>query len=176
MNDSTVAKLGELLAQNPNGLLIHRDELVGFLRGLDKEGNEEARAFYLEAWNGTGSFTFDRIGRGAGPRGVERPLAHSVIIQPDLLTIYIREAVRGGAGADGLLQRIQLGVWPDVSKEWRNVDRWPDTKAKNEAFEVFKYLDGLTAEASRRRHRQVGWHSVSPFRQPGARTFQHLAR
>jgi putative DNA primase/helicase len=146
VNDSTVAKLGELLAQNPNGLLIHRDELVGFLRSLDKEGNEEARAFYLEAWNGTGSFTFDRIGRGT-VRIPSNTVSLIGGIQPDLLTGFVREAVRGGVGADGLLQRFQLAVWPDVSKEWRNVDRWPDTKSKNDAFEAFNYLDELTPEA-----------------------------
>jgi hypothetical protein len=146
VNDSTVAKLGEILAQNPNGLLIHRDELVGFLRGLDKEGNEEARAFFLESWNGTGSFTFDRIGRGT-VRVESNTLSVIGGIQPDLLTAYVREAVRGGAGADGLLQRFQLAVWPDVSKQWRNVDRRPDTKSKDETFSVFKYLDALTAEA-----------------------------
>src|SRR5207244_5331677 len=123
-----------------------RDALVGFLLSLDKEGNEEARAFYLEAWNGTGSFTFDRIGRGT-VRVESNTLSLLGGIQPDLLTAYVREAVRGGQGADGLLQRFQLFVWPDVSKVWRNVDRWPDTEAKNNAFDVFRYLDGLTARA-----------------------------
>jgi len=32
VNDTTVEKLGELLNQNPNGLLLFRDELSGFLR------------------------------------------------------------------------------------------------------------------------------------------------
>jgi putative DNA primase/helicase len=45
-NDSTVEKLGELLEQNPNGILTFRDELVGWLRNLDKSGHEGARAFY----------------------------------------------------------------------------------------------------------------------------------
>ena len=60
--------------------------------------------------------------------------------------LYVRGAVRGGTGNDGLLQRIQVFVWPDVSKEWCNVDEWPDTEAKNEAFAVFEYLDNLTPE------------------------------
>jgi len=34
VNDATVEKLGELLAENPNGLLMFRDELVGWLRAL----------------------------------------------------------------------------------------------------------------------------------------------
>jgi hypothetical protein len=144
-NDPTIEKLGVILAENPNGLLLFRDELVGFLRGLDKEGHESDRATYLEMWNGTGTFTSDRIQRGT----VRTPAVVSILggIQPDLLTAYVREAVRGGTGADGLLQRFQLFVWPDVSKEWHNVDRWPDTKAKNDAFGVFKYLDELASEA-----------------------------
>jgi Protein of unknown function (DUF3987) len=64
VNDTTVEKLGELLNQNPNGVLIFRDELTGFLRTLDCESHETDRAFYLEAWNGTRRFVHDRIGRG----------------------------------------------------------------------------------------------------------------
>jgi len=36
-NDSSYEKLGELLAQNPNGILSHRDELVSLLKTLDQE-------------------------------------------------------------------------------------------------------------------------------------------
>jgi putative DNA primase/helicase len=63
-NDPTVEKLGELLRQNPRGLLVSRDELAGWLKTLEKTGREGDREFYLEAWNGDGSYTFDRIGRG----------------------------------------------------------------------------------------------------------------
>jgi putative DNA primase/helicase len=35
--------------------LLYRDELIGFLRTLDREGHENDCAFYCEAWNGTGS-------------------------------------------------------------------------------------------------------------------------
>jgi putative DNA primase/helicase len=54
VNDTTVEKLGELLNQNPNGLLLFRDELSGFLHTMDRRGHENDRAFYCEAWNGTG--------------------------------------------------------------------------------------------------------------------------
>ena len=64
VNDSTIEKLGEILSHNPNGVLIFRDELTGFLRQMERDGHEQDRAFYLEAWNGTGRFTYDRIGRG----------------------------------------------------------------------------------------------------------------
>lgn len=144
VNDSTVEKLGELLNQNPNGLLLHRDELVGFLRTLDKEGREDSRAFFLEAWNGSGDFTCDRIGRGT-VRVEAVTVSILGAIQPGPLSDYLRQAVRSGMGDDGLLQRFQLAVWPDTSKDWRNVDRWPDTKAKNDAFAVFQSLDALSA-------------------------------
>ncbi|HYR73598.1 MAG TPA: DUF3987 domain-containing protein, partial [Candidatus Acidoferrum sp.] len=49
VNDTTVEKLGELLNQNPNGLLLFRDELSGFLHTMDRAGHENDRAFYCEA-------------------------------------------------------------------------------------------------------------------------------
>ena len=63
-SDSTTEKLGELLTENPNGLLVERDELVGFFRLLDRDGHEADRAFYLTAHDGTHPYIQDRIGRG----------------------------------------------------------------------------------------------------------------
>jgi putative DNA primase/helicase len=133
VNDSTVEKLGELLAGNPAGLLLVRDELVGWLQSFDRDGHEGDRAFFLEAWNGTGRFTCDRIGRGT----VEISAACVSVfggIQPGPLLSYVSRAALNGAGDDGLLQHLQVVVWPDPSAEWRNVDRWPDTEAKRVAF------------------------------------------
>jgi hypothetical protein len=63
--DPTTEKLGELLRDNPRGLLVLRDELAGWLRTLDKTGREGDREFYLEGWDGKGSYTVDRIKRGS---------------------------------------------------------------------------------------------------------------
>ncbi len=62
VNDSTVEKLGVILKENPNGVLLLRDELAGWGASLNRR--EGDREFYLESWNGNGSFTVDRIGRG----------------------------------------------------------------------------------------------------------------
>ena len=140
--DGTVEKIGELLAANPRGILVFRDELVGWLRSMDREGNECSRAFYLEAWNGTGGYIFDRIGRGT----VDIEAACLAImggIQPGPLQAYIRSAMNGDAGDDGLLQRLQVVVWPDPPKDWKEVDRWPDSDARQAAFEVFDRLDAI---------------------------------
>jgi putative DNA primase/helicase len=49
VNDTTVEKLGELLNDNPNGLLLFRDELSGFLHTMDRRGHENDRAFFRSA-------------------------------------------------------------------------------------------------------------------------------
>lgn len=64
-------------------------------------------------------------------------------IQPGPLGGYLREATKNGKGDDGLIQRFQLMVYPDVSRNWINVDQWPDTEAKNQAYGVFTMLDRL---------------------------------
>lgn len=136
VNDVTVEKLGEILMGNENGVMLFRDELVGFLRSLDKSGREVDRAFYLECWNGDGRFTYDRIQRGT----VEIEAACVSIlggIQPGPLAEYMRETVRQGAGQDGLIQRFQLLVWPDIAPEWKNVDRMPDALSRDRALGIF---------------------------------------
>ena len=144
--DATVEKISEILLENPKGILVHRDELSGWLRNLDKQGREGDRSFYLEAWNGTGSFDVYRIGRGSFHVAA---LCLSILgsIQPGPLSTYVYQATQGEKGADGLLQRFQLLVWPDPPATWRNVDRWPDTEATNRAYEVFRRLDALDPQA-----------------------------
>ncbi len=64
VNDVTVEKLGELLKDPPRGLLLVRDELAGFLSNLARKEYQSDRSFYLTAFNGNKSYTYDRIGRG----------------------------------------------------------------------------------------------------------------
>lgn len=137
--DTSTEKLGELLASNPRGLLVFRDELSGWLASLERSTDLSARSFYLEAWNGTGSFTYDRIGRGT--IDIESATV-SILggIQPGPLTRYITQTKGSGAGDDGLLQRFQVVCWPDPS-EWKEVDREPNVRASEAALEVWQRLD-----------------------------------
>lgn len=142
--DATIEKLGEVLADNPRGILLVRDEIAGWLAGFERPGREGERAFYLEAWNGTGSFTVDRIGRGT----IHIPaLCVSVVgsIQPGRLSSYIAEALAGGSGADGLLQRFQVLVWPDGLPEYHRTEGGLDLLARERAFAVYRTLDRLQA-------------------------------
>src|SRR5919107_4439840 len=115
-----------------------------FLKGLDRVGREADRAFFLEAWNGNGSFEVDRIGRGS----IHVPaLCISLLggIQPGPLTKYVSDALEEAEKADGLLQRFQVLVYPDM-REFDPSDTRPDAKARNRAYEVFEKLASLDAE------------------------------
>jgi hypothetical protein len=141
-NDSTVPKLGEILAGSPHGVLQFRDELMGWLKNLDKHGNEADRAFFIEAWAGDGHFTFDRIGRGT----IDIPACCLSILattQPGPLNSYLFQAKQGGGGDDGLVQRFQLMVWPEVSRDWVNVDRWPNKEARQDAYNAVERLANI---------------------------------
>jgi len=142
VNDATVEKLGELLNANPRGLVQFRDELAGWLANLDREGRESDRAFWLECWNGTGAFTVDRIGRGT-----VRIEACAVSIlggmQPGKLAEYVRGAIRGGFSDDGLIQRFQLAVYPDLPANWSYCDRRADPASEARAWSTFQRLRAL---------------------------------
>jgi len=150
VHDATMEKLVELMNENGTDhgcLLQYRDELVGWLRNMDRDGHENDRAFALECFDGTGSFSQDRIGRGS------TFVDHAIFavlggIQPAVIGRYVREAIDGG-GADGLLARFSLAVWPDfdLSEPWKNVDRPSDRDAKAAVMAVFRALDAMTAQS-----------------------------
>jgi hypothetical protein len=146
VNDATVEKLLEILRDNPMGLLLFRDELGGWLCNLDRSGREGDREFYLESWTGDGAYTTDRIQRGT--INVDG-LCLSIFggIQPAKLNSYIEEALNGGPGDDGLIQRFQLMVYPEINRQWVNVDRWPERECRDRAHRIFLTLDSFKPEA-----------------------------
>ncbi|MEF8737407.1 MAG: YfjI family protein [Candidatus Accumulibacter necessarius] len=132
------ASLGVLLADNPNGLLIERDEISSLLVKLEDEGAADLRGMMLSGWSGQEGYRFDRILRGTTtlPK-----FALSVMggIQPGPLARYVRSAY-SGERADGLLQRFQLLVWPDP-EPFDYVDRYPSKEAREAANVLFERAD-----------------------------------
>jgi hypothetical protein len=135
-NDATIEALHDLLSDNPRGILVFRDELVGLLKGWEKNGHEQDRTFYLEAWNGHGSFPLDRIGRG---HVICDNMCVSILggTQPDKVRGYLYQARQEN---DGLLQRFQLLVYPDTAPYAGMVDEYPDGAARDTAFAIFETL------------------------------------
>jgi hypothetical protein len=144
VNDSSVPKLHEQFAANPHGLLLVRDELSGWLASLDREGSESDRAFFLECFEpGVTEFAQDRIGRGDN-RAV-RMLSVTGGFTPDPLAHYLTQTFKHGRN-DGLVQRLQLLMYPD-RKEWDGgVDEEPDPEARTQAEAVFRALKDLDPE------------------------------
>lgn len=136
-NDGTVAKIGDILVGSPAGLMVFRDELVGLLASWDREGNEGDRAFYLEGFNGTGSFNIDRVGRGSL---FVKTVCLSVFggIQPELLERYLAGMV-SSLDNDGRFQRFQVLVYPEpVAWQWR--DRYPVSGSREYIRDLFDRL------------------------------------
>src|SRR5262249_37082710 len=47
---------------------------------------------------------------------------------------------------DGLIQRFNLLAWPDASPEWKNIDEYPDRRARENAYAVFERASKLDLE------------------------------
>ena len=157
VNDPTVEKLGELLNENPNGLVFVRDELSGWLANLNREEYQSARAFYLECFDGNGRYVYDRIGRGT----IEiESCTLSIIggIQPSKISMLVCDATRGIVD-DGLIQRFQLAIWPDDIGSWKWIDRLPNQEAKvkyDQVFETLYNLDFMRVDREPRQFRFTG--------------------
>ncbi|WP_322003342.1 DUF3987 domain-containing protein [Marinobacter alexandrii] len=148
VNDSTVAKLGELLNENPSGLLLVRDEIAGWLAQMRGEDGQADRAFYLECFDGCGQYVFDRIGRGT-LLITSTTLAIIGGIQPSKIAPLIRGAVRG-SDDDGLIQRFQLAVFPDRIKAWHWSDRPPNKQAYSTYAQAFRKFSEMEVDETPR--------------------------
>lgn len=146
-NNATVEALGEIMLETPNGILYESDELIGLLKNLDKPGQEGSRTFFLTSADGNQSYTIDRIMRGTNLHIESACLSIIGGIQPGVLGEYVREALAGGAGADGLLQRFGLMVYPDISPIYQYVDRIPNKSARHAVDDLVRKLHDLNIEA-----------------------------
>jgi len=144
--DATFEALHQLLSKKPVGIFVLRDELSGWLASLERQGREAERQFFLETWNGNTSFTIERIGRGS------IHVEHCCVslfggIQPARLRAYLADALRDGPTNDGLIQRLQLVVWPDIPREWKYRDRVPNAPAMKVAETVYRRVASMSAES-----------------------------
>jgi hypothetical protein len=143
VDDITTQMLGEVLEQNPAGVLLCNDELGQWLLSFLRKGNEADRKFYLKCWSGLEDAKIQRIGRGF----------HYVpgtcvsifgTIQPGVIARYINAATANGEEADGLVQRLQLMVFPDTKAEFILVDKKLDRLTESRVrkiFETFPFYD-----------------------------------
>lgn len=136
-NDVTVEKVAALLAAAaPKGLLIVRDELAGWLAGMNAY-NDAGRAFWIESYGGRPY----RVERQKHPEPIVVPhlaVAATGGAQPALLAEMFQEA------DDGLLARIAW-FWPDPLP-FRLGRTVPDTAWAIEAFDRLRLLQMNVAD------------------------------
>jgi hypothetical protein len=100
--DATVEKLGMICSDNPEGILLYRDELLTMFQELDREEKAPARGFLLTGWGGCDGYTFDRVGRGT----VRVPAVNLSVLgsaQPARIGRYLKDSLR--SHDDGMVQR-----------------------------------------------------------------------
>lgn len=106
--DATMEAAALLARQEPKGLLLVRDELAGWIGGLNKYGGDGAeRAFWIEAYGGRAKVV-DRV-KFDGQELFVPHLSIPVLggIQPDRLATMVM-----GGDDDGLAARFVL-PWPE---------------------------------------------------------------
>lgn len=143
--DATVEKLGEICADNPDGILYHRDELPTLFQEIQREEKAAVRGFLLTGWAGLEAYTFDRIQRGTTfIEAVNISLFGTA--QPQRIANLVASST--AKHDDGMIQRLQLLAWPDFVSDWVPADRMPDQKAQDAAFACCQRLSELTASAA----------------------------
>ena len=143
VEDTTVEALGEVLKENPKGVLVVHDELSGWIGSFDSyasdsKGVSRDRGYWLQAYNG-GPITVNRIVRGE----VYIPnFSCSIIggIQPEVI-----RTVAKGMGHDGLLQRFMLFTVTSTGEE---KDRAPDADAAEAFSHMAEWISRLESNAS----------------------------
>jgi hypothetical protein len=140
LTDTTPEEAARLVAGQPRGLLMHRDELAGFIGGFDRYGGGGAeRAFWIEAYGGR-RFVVDRVKSSGDPIIIPR-LSIAVLggLQPDKLA----SALFAGDD-DGFAARF-FYLWPDPVPP-RRPTRVVDYQAVAAAFRRLQALPMGTDE------------------------------
>ena len=146
VNDTSYEQMIVIAGANPNGVLMYRDELVGWLHSLNKDNQKEAKGMYLTGWTGTEGYNTDRIGRGH-VRAEHLNISVLGTIQPGVLKTIVNSAFAGGDGDDGLIQRFQFAVYPDQVAKFVKVDRYPNFQAQQVYEDQVKALTALDLQA-----------------------------
>jgi hypothetical protein len=132
-HDTTIEQVGALLSRTaPKGLLVIRDEIAGWLSGMNAY-NPAGRAFWIESYGGR-PYRIERRGHSAEPIEIDR-LVVSVFggTQPERLSILADDA------DDGLFSRV-LWTWPNAAR-FRLGEETPNVAWAIEVLDKLRELD-----------------------------------
>jgi hypothetical protein len=141
VNDTTLEALIPILKENPRGVMLERDELVGWVKAMDqyKAGGKGAeRQYWLSAWSNR-PVSVDRKGQN-GPTSVLRPFVSVVgSIQPSVLPELAENR------EDGMLERF-LFAYPETLNAMWTEDEVSDA-AKAAYQDLYERLRNLGMDA-----------------------------
>jgi DNA polymerase-1 len=136
VNDATAEALVPILKENPRGVGLIRDELVGWVQAMNqyREGGKGAdQQFFLSAWSGAAVSVDRKKTHDLGPLRVRNPFI-SVIggLTPDKLPALRGNGPRGRVDQDGFIDRVLMSfpAEPGVASEnWLEIsdgtrERW----------------------------------------------------
>lgn len=139
-NDVSLAALAVLLAQNPKGLILYRDELAGWLSPLVQNGEKanKERSLWLQVYQGE-PLTVDRKSRGTIHvlRGSVSVLG---TIQPATLSRLMTTACQ----ESGLSARLLMAMPPTIKKKW--TDKEITLKAQSDYRGLIEHLAHLPVD------------------------------
>ena len=136
-SDTTVEALVSILEDNPRGLLIHRDELAGWVRSMDqyKGGKGSDRQHWLNLWS-TDEVIVDRKSRMGEPVILAKPFVSLFGgIQPSML------GELGAGTEDGLMDRF-LFAYP-APRHVRFTEDEVSEEAEEEYADLYRKLADL---------------------------------
>lgn len=141
VSDTTIEAVVGILADNPRGVLLERDELAGWLGGFDKyksggAGRVSSEVGHWLSMHNAGTLRLDR--KSSGRTFVERAsLSITGGIQPDTLA----QAIGQEHVANGLLARFLMAAPPRRPKRFTTATA--DFAAVESARQLFATLYGL---------------------------------
>jgi hypothetical protein len=120
-SDTTIEALGELLADNPRGVLLARDELDSWFQSFSRykgRGGNSDRPQWLELHR-AGTLRVDRLTRERGPLTVRRACCSVTgTIQPQVLARALDDEAMGA----GLGARLLFAMPPGRRRVWTEAE------------------------------------------------------
>jgi hypothetical protein len=139
VNDATPEALLLHLESNPNGCLVVRDEIYGWLASQERSDNTAERALYTEAFEGSNGFIQKRVSRD---KVVINAMHVGILgcIQPDRLLPLLAGRESGGSN-DGFFERFQLAIFSESKMKY--TDSAPDQGLQKKMEHIFCCLASL---------------------------------
>ena len=127
LDNFTAESAARVLNENPRGIVVIKDELIGFVRSMGqyKGGKGDDKQFFLSAWAGQLGKVSRSKDHESGPLYIPNPfVAITGMMVPDSLPELRGENFKGVSQSDGFIDRF-LFSFPDpipaVPEQWITV-------------------------------------------------------